>query len=113
MGFFQVAAGSTKAAITAHLATQRNTADVQAKEGAQETLVTLCGMLLGVSARVWWLAVVLGLVQGSGVECACASGFDVGLRALEPVDAIASRLCVCVCAFGGGGALAVGVGDSP
>jgi len=30
------------------LAVQGNTADVQAKEGAQETLVTLGGMLVGV-----------------------------------------------------------------
>jgi len=47
----QVAAGSTKAAITAHLARQGNTADVQAKEGAQETLVTLGGMLIGVREK--------------------------------------------------------------
>ena len=35
-----VAAGSTKASITAHMAVQGNTADVAGKEGAQETLVS-------------------------------------------------------------------------
>lgn len=43
-----VSAGATKSSITAHFSRAGNTADVAAKEGAQETAVTLCGMVLGV-----------------------------------------------------------------
>jgi hypothetical protein len=42
-----VAAGATRAVITAHFARAGNTADVQAKEGSQETAVSLLGMVLG------------------------------------------------------------------
>lgn len=42
-----VAAGATRAVITAHFAKDGNVADVQAKEGSQETAVNLVGMLLG------------------------------------------------------------------
>eukprot|EP00899_Mesostigma_viride_P010360 jgi/Mesvir1/19325/Mv10387-RA.1 len=45
-----VAAGATKASITAHFARAGNAADISAKEGAQETAVTLAGMVLGVAA---------------------------------------------------------------
>eukprot|EP00614_Pseudopedinella_elastica_P006969 CAMPEP_0172602614 /NCGR_PEP_ID=MMETSP1068-20121228/22789_1 /TAXON_ID=35684 /ORGANISM="Pseudopedinella elastica, Strain CCMP716" /LENGTH=541 /DNA_ID=CAMNT_0013404031 /DNA_START=49 /DNA_END=1674 /DNA_ORIENTATION=+ len=44
-----VAAGSTKASITAHMSLEGNTADVAAKEGAQETCVTLLGLGAGVA----------------------------------------------------------------
>lgn len=44
------AAGATRAALTSHFALRGNTADVAAKEGAQETAVTLLGMLLGWAA---------------------------------------------------------------
>ncbi|CAK9096693.1 Protein root UVB sensitive 3 [Durusdinium trenchii] len=48
-----VAAGATRAAITSHFALVGNTADVQAKEGSQETAVSLLGMVLGLQlARV-------------------------------------------------------------
>ena len=40
-------AGATRASITAHFALQGNLADVSAKEGAQETAVTLIGLILG------------------------------------------------------------------
>eukprot|EP00937_MAST-01D_sp_MAST-1D-sp2_P003416 g3416.t1 len=50
-----VAAGATKAALTQHFALRGNTADVQAKEGSQETAVTLLGMLCG-----WALARATG-----------------------------------------------------
>jgi len=43
-----IAAGATKASITAHFAIRGNMADLNAKEGAQETLVNLIGMYLGV-----------------------------------------------------------------
>jgi hypothetical protein len=45
--FTGVAAGATRAALTAHFARAHNIADVSAKEGSQETAVTLLGMLLG------------------------------------------------------------------
>ena len=40
-------AGATRASITAHFALQGNLADVSAKEGAQETAVTLIGLVFG------------------------------------------------------------------
>eukprot|EP00850_Spirogloea_muscicola_P009464 SM000053S17421 [mRNA] locus=s53:275306:278936:- [translate_table: standard] len=48
-----VASGATRAALTQHFALQQNAADVSAKEGSQETVATIAGMLLGiVVARV-------------------------------------------------------------
>jgi len=46
-----VAAGATRAVITNHFAINANIADVQAKEGSQETFVNLVGMITGL-----WLA---------------------------------------------------------
>lgn len=43
-----MSAGATKSSITVHLALEGNMADLNAKEGTQETLVSLLGMLLGV-----------------------------------------------------------------
>ena len=40
-----VTAGATRASITAHFALEGNLADVSAKEGAQETAVTLVGLV--------------------------------------------------------------------
>jgi len=45
--FCGVAAGATRAALTTHFARAHNVADVSAKEGSQETAVTLLGMGLG------------------------------------------------------------------
>lgn len=45
-----VAGGATRAALTAHFALAGNTADLSAKEGSQETLVTLVGMVLGMAS---------------------------------------------------------------
>lgn len=42
-----VAAGATRAVITAHFAAEHNIADVAAKENAQETAVTLLGLISG------------------------------------------------------------------
>jgi hypothetical protein len=42
-----VAAGATKASLTAHFALDGNMADVQCKEGSQETAVTLIGLVFG------------------------------------------------------------------
>jgi len=44
-----MAAGATKASITAHFALRGNMADLNAKESTQETLVTLIGMVLGIT----------------------------------------------------------------
>lgn len=44
-----MAAGATKSSITVHFAIQGNMADLNAKESTQETLVSLAGMVLGVS----------------------------------------------------------------
>lgn len=40
-----VAAGCTKTSITSHFALKANTADLSAKENAQETAVNVCGMV--------------------------------------------------------------------
>jgi len=44
-----ISAGATKASITHHFAARGNMADLSAKEGTQETLVSLLGMILGVA----------------------------------------------------------------
>ena len=43
-----MSAGATKSSITCHLALEGNMADLNAKEGTQETLVSLVGMMMGV-----------------------------------------------------------------
>jgi Vitamin B6 photo-protection and homoeostasis len=43
-----MSAGATKSSITCHLALEGNMADLNAKEGTQETLVSLLGMILGI-----------------------------------------------------------------
>ena len=43
------AAGATRAALTQHFAKRANAADIAAKEGSQETAVTLVGMAMGVA----------------------------------------------------------------
>jgi hypothetical protein len=48
-----VAAGATRVAISSHFARDGNVAEVQAKEGAQETFVTLVGLLLGVASAAY------------------------------------------------------------
>lgn len=44
-----IAAGATKGSITHHFCLRGNMADLNAKEGTQETLVSLIGMLLGIA----------------------------------------------------------------
>lgn len=48
-----VAAGATRTAVSAHFALTGNVAEVQAKEGVQETFVTLAGMYAGVRLVQW------------------------------------------------------------
>ncbi|KAJ4820194.1 Protein root UVB sensitive 3 [Rhynchospora pubera] len=45
--FTGVASGATRAALTQHFALERNAADISAKEGSQETLATMTGMVIG------------------------------------------------------------------
>ncbi|XP_026385378.1 protein root UVB sensitive 3-like isoform X2 [Papaver somniferum] len=45
--FTGVASGATRAALTQHFSLQNNAADISAKEGSQETLATMTGMILG------------------------------------------------------------------
>ncbi|KAF9624224.1 hypothetical protein IFM89_008162 [Coptis chinensis] len=45
--FTGVASGATRAALTQHFSLQNNAADISAKEGSQETLATMTGMVLG------------------------------------------------------------------
>lgn len=44
-----IAAGATKGSITQHFCLRGNMADLNAKEGTQETLVSLVGMLMGIA----------------------------------------------------------------
>ena len=44
-----VAGGATRASLTQHFATRKNTADVAAKDGSQETAVNLIGMFVGMA----------------------------------------------------------------
>ncbi|XP_078164578.1 root UVB sensitive protein (Protein of unknown function, DUF647) isoform X3 [Carex rostrata] len=45
--FTGVASGATRAALTQHFALAKNAADISAKEGSQETLATMTGMVIG------------------------------------------------------------------
>ncbi|KAL5723182.1 Protein root UVB sensitive 3 [Ranunculus cassubicifolius] len=45
--FTGVASGATRAALTQHFSVQNNAADIAAKEGSQETVATMTGMVLG------------------------------------------------------------------
>ena len=66
------AAGATRAALTQHFARRANAADIAAKEGSQETAVTLAGMALGVlvtrltaasAARQWAVFLLLTVLH--------------------------------------------------
>ncbi|XP_058070402.1 protein root UVB sensitive 3 isoform X2 [Magnolia sinica] len=45
--FTGVASGATRAALTQHFSLENNAADISAKEGSQETVATMVGMMLG------------------------------------------------------------------
>ncbi|XP_077211359.1 root UVB sensitive protein (Protein of unknown function, DUF647) isoform X2 [Tasmannia lanceolata] len=45
--FTGVASGATRAALTQHFSLENNAADISAKEGSQETVATMVGMVLG------------------------------------------------------------------
>jgi len=70
------AAGATRAALTSHFARhRRNAADIAAKEGSQETAVTLVGMCVGVLAttatdgRIGWQWAVFVALTVAHVCC--------------------------------------------
>jgi len=58
-----ISAGATKSSITVHFATAGNMADLNAKESTQETLVSLTGMVLGVT-----LAKQLAALEATSVD---------------------------------------------
>eukprot|EP00494_Astrolonche_serrata_P025187 UN25448 len=67
-----VAAGTTRIAILNHFALKDNVTDLSAKEGIQETFVTVCGMILGMAVThnigespkvTWFLFISLMLVH--------------------------------------------------
>mmetsp|Transcript_42725 Transcript_42725/g.105306 ORF Transcript_42725/g.105306 Transcript_42725/m.105306 type:complete len:425 (+) Transcript_42725:66-1340(+) len=84
-----VAAGATRASITAHFALRDNLADVSTKEGAQETAVSLVGLVFGLAlaqhaqlSRAWShllflaLTAVHVLANYRGVRCLCLSSLN-------------------------------------
>ncbi|CZT10646.1 related to DUF647 domain protein [Rhynchosporium agropyri] len=70
-----VAAGSSKASLSAHFATQGNLGELNAKDSSQETVISLCGMLVGsivvsyiTSKRTTWTALVFLLAIHLGTN---------------------------------------------
>lgn len=97
-----VAAGATRASITAHFALRDNLADVSTKEGAQETAVSLVGLLVGLAlaravhlsharARLLFalLTAVHVLANYRGVRSLCLCSLNAQRAALL-VDAVAN-----------------------
>lgn len=64
-----IAAGATKGSITEHFAIHHNMADLNAKEGTQETLVSLIGMILGIS--------IARMIQSMEKECDVLKGKSI------------------------------------
>jgi hypothetical protein len=88
-----VAAGSTKSSITAHMATSGNTADVAAKEGAQETFVTLVGIVAGVALARWLDDEGAGGAEGvteDTLASASASAWSSAWSSLLPLPALSA-----------------------
>lgn len=82
-------AGATRASITSHFALANNLADVSAKEGAQETAVTLLGLVAGSGlaqalgdseATAWFAFIVLTAVH------VWANWLGVGCLALDYIN---------------------------
>ncbi|KAL3933894.1 MAG: hypothetical protein SGPRY_000080 [Prymnesium sp.] len=71
-------AGACRSSVTAHFALSSNLADVSAKEGAQETAVTLVGLVVGS-----WLATQLGDSQAISSRHTCLSRSDCCLPATQ------------------------------
>ena len=80
-----VAGGATRMALTQHFAKQMNGADIAAKEGSQETAVTLVGMVVG-----------LGLTRLAAVHVASAWGAFVLLTILHVYANIKAMRSLCI-----------------
>lgn len=87
--FTGVASGATRAALTQHFALQHNAADISAKEGSQETMATMIGMLLGMllahvtaghPAAMWSSFLLLTLfhmfANYQAVRCLCLNSLN-------------------------------------
>lgn len=105
-----VAAGAAKASLSAHFAKAGNLAELNAKDGSQETVISLLGMLVGSvfvnfvegSSAVWsWMIVLLGIhlwtnyravrsVQMRSLNrqraCIIVDEYERSQRILRPVD---------------------------
>ncbi|KAH9305154.1 hypothetical protein KI387_009558, partial [Taxus chinensis] len=89
--FTGVASGATRAALTQHFALQQNAADISAKEGSQETMATMLGMLLGMllahitagrPGAMWSSFLLLTFfhmfANYQAVRCVCLTGLNDG-----------------------------------
>ena len=92
-----VAAGATRASLMSHFALHNNIADISAKEGIQETAVTLAGLVLGWQAVDWldgdlrltWL--VFGLLTAVHVW---ANVLAMRCLVLTSLDRQRANLCI-------------------
>ncbi|KAL4518912.1 hypothetical protein Ndes2437B_g04800 [Nannochloris sp. 'desiccata'] len=80
-----VAGGATRMALTQHFALQGNAADIAAKEGSQETAVTLLGMILG-----------LGLTRIAANNIAAAWVAFVAMTVLHVYANMRAMRCLCI-----------------
>jgi hypothetical protein len=80
-----VAGGATRMALTQHFALQGNAADIAAKEGSQETAITLLGMLLG-----------LGLTRISAKSTAAAWVAFIAMTVLHVFANMRAMRCLCI-----------------
>ncbi len=80
-----VAGGATRMALTQHFALQGNAADIAAKEGSQETAVTLFGMILG-----------LGLTRVAARNITAAWSAFIALTLLHVYANMRAMRCLCI-----------------
>lgn len=76
-----VAAGASKATLSAHFAKNGNLAELNAKEASQETVISLMGMLAGTvlvhyvhdGKAVWvWMAILIAIHLGMNYQAVCS-----------------------------------------
>ncbi len=80
-----VAGGATRMALTHHFALENNSADIAAKEGSQETAVTLIGMVVG-----------LGLTRIAASNAAAAWAAFIALTIVHVYANIRAMRCLCI-----------------
>jgi len=78
-----VAAGATKNAVTAHFA-KNNVADLSSKEGTQETLVSLVGMVLGIALARFLQSLEVDVQKCMEQEGDCDADADVAAASVIP-----------------------------